>query len=94
METVSVNIWIPSLIMTVYKKTRVVHQVTTSGTMSDNEWQQMTTNGTTNGNEWEQVKKSDFRFPNEIPEGFYSFFYAMNNYCIIVHYYIAISNIN
>ena len=52
----------------------MVHQVGTSGTMSDNEWQQMVTNGTTNGNEWEQVKKSDFRFPNETPAGFYSFF--------------------
>ena len=63
--------------------------------MSDNEWQQMTTNGTTNGNEWGQVKKSDFRFPNETPKGFYSFFNAMNNYCIvIVNYYIVISNIN
>ena len=38
--------------------------------MSDNEWQQMVTND----NEWEQVKKSDFRFPNETPAGFYSFF--------------------
>ena len=34
------------------KDRQVLHQETTSGTTSDNKWQQMTTSGTTNDKEW------------------------------------------
>ena len=50
-----------------------------------NEWQQITTRGTLSDNEWEQVKGVILSFKmkqnaNLVPEGFYSTFYVMYEY--------------